>query len=268
MSTGRSRSSRASVTKMPAAVVRRSSITVTGTPSRRSSPASGPSFSNTALSSTSGRSTRYDATVASWTSAPAQRSADMTWQTRRRGMSEGDEAGGIAAQLVAERARIVGAPDLVAQAPPRAAQELAHRPPAGGRARRQAQAARPRPKARQQVVDVAEQPAVAHADGVRPRQLRPAAQRELEAEPGKVDAGVDRQLKRSPVAAVDLDEEAPPAAAVALVLQHGDAVPLQRAQQAHRVALELRLHRGALAEHAHSSGRRLLAQPRVRERRQ
>ena len=31
---------------------------------------------------TSGRSTRYDATVASWTSAPAHKSADMMWHIR------------------------------------------------------------------------------------------------------------------------------------------------------------------------------------------
>ena len=79
---------------MPSALVVVSSMIVTGMPSRLSRSASGPSLNRTAVMLTPGCPARYAAVVASCTSAPAHKSADMTWQIRSvRSCRRGDWIG-------------------------------------------------------------------------------------------------------------------------------------------------------------------------------
>ena len=79
----------------------------------------------------------------------------------------------------------------------------------------------------------------------------------------KIDAGIDRQLERSPQTSVDLHEHVLACSLIPLTLDHRGTLPIQGLEHATSRRSEVAIERNAFAVHAHAALRRLLPQAAV-----
>ena len=115
-------------------------------------------------------------------------------------------------------------------------------------------------------VQIAQQPAAAHTEAMCDRR-RASCLAITASRSGEVDAGVDGELQRAPEARVDLHELATGAGSRALELHHGYAMPAAARRAGAVPWSAVGVDRRAFAQHADAAGRRLFAQPSMREER-
>ena len=104
----------------------------------------------------------------------------------------------------------------------------------------------------------ARRPAHAKTHGIRRGRGRGDPLRELPRVQRKVHAGSGVERQRSPEAAVHFHERGLARRAVVAKLDHRDALPLERAQQPHRVVEELRVDRFRNRDHGDAARGRIL----------
>src|SRR5258705_279116 len=83
----------------------------------------------------------------------------------------------------------------------------------------------------------------------------------------EVDAGVDGKLERTPESSIDLHQHLAAGQLFTLALDHGDALPAQRVEEAKSWTSQPRVQRDAFAVHAEAARRRLLPQTAVGKQR-
>src|SRR5262249_11935088 len=110
------------------------------------------------------------------------------------------------------------------------------------------------------------EPAAAYAGRVRLDAATVAVERDVVEQVREVDACGERQGERADEARVDLEEMRSPVPRIGAPLDHREAAPFERLEQARRRGDQIRIDH-ALAERARPSADRELAQSPVHERR-
>src|SRR5689334_16157084 len=118
------------------------------------------------------------------------------------------------------------------------------------------------------MINVTPPPATPNADCVSVGGRLVAAGGTLQQPCGKIRAGVDGKLERTPEAAVHFHEHVAPSGELPLHLDHGDAFPVERLEQPCCGLDEIAPWRDALAIDAYATLRRFLTNASVREGRQ
>src|SRR5207248_11626365 len=101
-----------------------------------------------------------------------------------------------------------------------------------------------------QVVNIAPFPAKADADFVLGDWPRWFTTCRVDENARKIDSGVDGELQRAPKPTVDLHEIWNAGSLIDLVLDHGDALPIELAEQGDGARAQLRIECHALGEYA------------------
>src|SRR5262245_20151317 len=115
------------------------------------------------------------------------------------------------------------------------------------------------------MVNIAEQPTAFDASAIRRRPTLKAAERKLSREKRKVHTGIDRELQRSPEAAVHFHQVQIAGPNVLFELHHRHAVPAETPKHAHGVLSDFGFDGHAFTQDTHATGGRLLTQATVTE---
>src|SRR5258708_3580129 len=110
------------------------------------------------------------------------------------------------------------------------------------------------------MVHVPPEPAASDTDAVATRLRHSLSCSTPDQECREVDPGVDGQLQRTPESPIDLHDDLPTRPSFPLTLDHRDALPVERVEQAQTGTGEALVERDALSVHADAAGGRPLPQ--------